>query len=225
MKTAELVLDYLQALVWPAIFVFAVIYLRQPIKRLAERLTAESGELTADVFGVQFSAKFHEKLEDIVESSETAGAPELRQSVKQVAAELARDEFKALAWNFVAAPIAVRHQAARQMKRVALNLTLEELLEFAASASLGERIGAAIGLSAKMESSPKVCAEAHVRTAIARLLDDSNSRVRYRAAEAIQACPEILEEVESQLRNVADEDPNPEVRARARRTLQILRGP
>ena len=220
MKIAALVLDYLQALIWPALVVFCVIYLRQPIRSLAERLVRESGEISAAGLGFELTARFREKLGDLAESAETAGGPELRESMKQTAADLLRDEFRALASNFYDAPAAVRREAAREMKRVAAELPLDELLNFAKSPSNGERVGAAIGLGVHMQSGRGgACGEPRVRTAIARLLDDSNSRVRYRAAGAILGCPEFLETLEPRLTQMAEEDPHKDVRQQARRTL------
>lgn len=219
MPTEELILEYLKVLIWPALVVVAVFYLRQPIKRLIERFTRESGEISAAGFGFELTAKFRETLEDLAQSPDAADAPELRESVRRAATDLAREQFRALASNFYDAPIDVRREAARAIARVAAELSLDELLAFAGSPGNGERVGAAIGLRAHMRSSLEVCADPRVRSAIGKLLDDPNSRVRYRAVEAAQACSDLVQALAPKLRRIADEDPNRDVKKRAGSTL------
>jgi hypothetical protein len=216
---AELVLDYVQTLIWPLLALFAVIYLRQPIKRFFDRLSSESDEITAAGPGFSIAAKFREKVNDIVESSEAADSPDLRQSLQRAAADLARDEFRAYAASFYGAPLEARQQAAKEIRRISAILPLDELLTFAGSPVPGERVAAGIGLGVHMQSSPAACTDPRVGTALGLLLDDAQSRVRYRAVEATRACPEIRDALEQQLRAVAQDDPNADVRKAARRTL------
>jgi HEAT repeat protein len=215
MTTEELILEYVKVLVWPALVLLGVFYLRTPIKRLIERFTRESGEISAAGFGFELTAKFRETLEDLAQSPDAADAPELRESVKQAATDLAREQFIALATNFYNAPIDVRREAARAIARVAAELSLDELLGFAGSPSNGERVGAAIGLRAHMASSPETCTDPRVGLAVGRLLDDPNSRVRYRAVEAAQACSDLVRALAPQIRRLADEDANRDVKKRA----------
>lgn len=222
METAELILEYVKALVWPAVFLFVLFRFRESIKQLVDRVIRESGEISGSGFGVQGSVRFvHDRMNDLADKLDTADAPpEVRESVKRTAVDLARDEFRALSSNFYGAPVEARREAARAISHVATSLPVEDLLDFARSPVFGERVGAAIALGERARVSRDVCGDAKVRSAVGELLDDENSRVRYRAVEAAAACRGLLDSWRGRLQEMGEDDSNRDVRTRAR---QILR--
>jgi hypothetical protein len=129
------------------------------------------------------------------------------------------DEFRGLSGHFFSPRSAVRREAARQLRLLAPQLSLPELITFAESASMGERIGAAIGIGAQMEVSSVVCGDPALRVAITRLLDDKYSQVRRRAVEAISTCPDLRSALGSRLRELAEHDVDSDVQKAARRAL------
>ena len=219
MDIAELVLDYVRALVWPALVLLLLIRFRGGIRNFLDRLAGESQELTAAGFGFEISAKFREQLATLSEQSETANPEELRQSVRQAARSLARDEFLALTSDFGDMPISARRQAAQALAEVAESMELEQLLEFADSSIAGQRVGAAIGLRVHLQRDETTRQDERVAAALARLLGDRSSLVRYRAAEAVRALPQLASRLETELRSIADTERNQQVRNMARRAL------
>lgn len=220
MTTAELILEYVKTLIWPTLIVVALILLRGPIRGLAQRVSDESEEISADAFGIKMSATFRQRLQNLAEADDT-DAPGLRESVKQAADDLARDQFRALASNFVSPSVEVRRQTARAVGKLASDLRLDDVLGYARSPSNGERVGGAIALRIHLEDDSSLCADARVRAALAELLDDPRSGVRYRAVEAVQACPELASAFVEDLRRLANEDRNRNVRRQAGVTLGI----
>ena len=215
LTTAELILEYLKTLIWPAIAICVVVPLWGHVTALIERVTGESTEFSASALGVQIHVKLQERLAGLAKSSEMAGAPELRESIKKVATDVARDQFRALSSNFYGAPLALRREAARAIELLAPDLLVDDLLRFARSPNNGERVGAAIALGARIKTSRTLCEDLRVQSIVKELLDDPNSRVRYRAVDAAHACPELRSALSEQLIRLAAEDPNRDVRKRA----------
>lgn len=219
MDIARLVLEYLQTLIWPAVVVFVLVKYSRYIIGLLTRIARESQEVSASIMGMQLTTKFGTELATLAQASATADTNELRESVMDKAREFAREQFRVLATSFVTAPHNVRVRVAEFMSEVAVNLELEDLLEFARSPIDGERVGAAIGLRVHMESSTSTCRDPRVLTALGELLSDSLPRVRYRAIEAIRACPELVATFQDRLRRVAASDTDAAVKDFATETL------
>lgn len=102
-----------------------------------------------------------------------------------------------------------------------MGLSLDDVLGYASSPSNGERIGGAIALRSHLQDDTSLCADGRVRKTLSELLDDPKSGVRYRAIEAVQACPELKAAFEGELRRLAAEDRNRNVRKRAGWALGI----
>jgi hypothetical protein len=190
-EIARLVLDYLQTLIWPAVVVFILVKFNRYIVGLLSRITRESQEISASIMGMQLTTKFGTELAALATAASTADAQDLRKSVMDKAREFAREQFRVLANSFVTAPHSVRVRVADFISEVAVNLELEDLFEFSQSPIDGERVGSAIGLRVHMQSSKSACQDARVLTTIQQLLHDWFPRVRYRAIEALRACPEL----------------------------------
>jgi len=224
---AELVLDYLRVLIWPALVVVLAIHFRRGIGDFLGRIAGESEEFSASGFGVGFRAKFQKQLETLAEQSETlaeqsetAEATELKESVQRVAREFNRDQFRALTANFTDLSPAERQQAVRELARLTQSMELGEILGFAHSPHVGERAGAAVGLGGLLERSAEAADDQTVIAAIQRLLADRSSFVRYRAVEALLNSPALTSHFESELHSLAQTERNSQVRALARRALE-----
>jgi hypothetical protein len=217
---AELVLDYIRVLIWPALVIVLAIHFRRGIGDFLGRIAGESQEFSASGFGVGFTAKFQKELETLAEQSETAGATELKESVQRVAKEFNRDQFRALTANFTDLSTAQRQQVVRELARLTQSMELGEILGFAHSPSAGERAGAAVGLGVLLERSAEAADDQTVIEAIQRLLADRSSFVRYRAVEALLGSPTLTSHFESELRRLARTERNNQVRALARRALE-----
>jgi HEAT repeat protein len=219
---AQLVLDYIRVLIWPALVVVLAIHFRRGIGDFLGRIAGESQEFSASAsgFGVGFTAKFQKQLETLAEQSETAGATELKESVQRVAKEFNRDQFRALTANFTDLSTAQRQQAVRELARLTESMELGEILGFTHSPHAGERVGAAVALGALLERSAEAADDQAVIEAIQRLLADRSSFVRYRAVEALLGSPTLTSHFESELRRLARTERNSQVRALARRALE-----
>ena len=216
---ARLILDYVQALVWPALVVLVVIRFRRGIGDFLGRIAGESQEFSASGFGLEITAKFQEELANLAEQSESIDPAELRESVKRTARELGRDQFRALTSNFLELPVRVRREVAREIGHFAETMELDDLLEFARSPHGGERLGAAIGLRVHMQKSERARKDPRVLAAIRELLNDRLSLVRYRAVEALRAVPQLVPEFAEDVSGLAETDDNSDVRDMARKAL------
>lgn len=220
MDWAELVLDYIRALIWPVLVVVLAIRFRRGIGEFFRRIAGESQEFSASGFGVGFTAKFQERLATLAEQSETAAPAELKESVQRVAKEFNRDQFRALTANFTDLPPAQRQQVVRELARLADDMELDQMLEFARSPHAGERVGAAVGLGVLLARSAETANDPRVIAAIQELLADRSSFVRYRAVEALLGARTLTSDFEDELRRLARTDRNSQVRELARRALE-----
>jgi hypothetical protein len=219
MASAEIVLDYIQALVWPALIVFVVLRFRRGIGDFMRRIAGESREFSASAFGVGITAKFQE-LADLAEQSETADPDQLRESVKRAAHDFAVDQFRALTSDFARLSLSGRREAAETLEEVTAVMELDDLLGFASSGNLGERAGAAIGLGVHLEMDPDtVRGDRRLVEALRKLLRDRSTLVTYRAAQAVRNAPDLVRDVEQELRSLAEDD-NLQVRTMAGRALR-----
>jgi hypothetical protein len=73
--------------------------------------------------------------------------------MRQAAQNLAIDAFRALASQFDDAPLPVRREIARELKRAADSLLWTDPVPLADSPNIGERAGAAIGLRVQLRRS------------------------------------------------------------------------
>jgi hypothetical protein len=121
---AELILDFVRALVWPALIVFVVIRFRRGIVDFLSRIAGESHEFSASAFGLELTAKFQEKIADLAEQSENADPKEFQESLKQTARELGRDQFRAVTADFAELSMAGRRDAVHSLRRITENVEL-----------------------------------------------------------------------------------------------------
>jgi HEAT repeat protein len=220
MRTAEIVLDYIRVLIWPALITFVVLRFRRGIADFMRRIAGESREFSASAFGLGITARFQEQLENLAEQSESANPEQLRESVKRVAHDFAVDQFRALTSNFARLSLNERREAAETLEELTATMELDDLLGFAQSGNIGERTGAAIGLGVHLEMNPdSVRGDRRVVDALRKLLRDRSTLVTYRAAQAVRKAPELARDVERELRSLAEDD-NQQVRTMAGRALR-----
>jgi hypothetical protein len=216
---AELVLDYIRVLIWPALVLLVVVRFRGGIRDFLERIAGESEEVSASGFGIQVSAKFQEKLAALAETSTAVDANDLRKSVREAAKELDREQFRSLTSMFTRLSPSQRQQAVRELERVTAGMTVDELMEFAGSPNPGERVGAAIGLRVNLQRSPDLANEPRFIRSVRALLGDESSFVRYRALEAVLSNEALGPQVEPEVRTLAETERNRQVRGLAERAL------
>jgi len=220
-----MVLDYIRVLIWPVAVLVVVFRFRGGIANLVQRVLGESQELSASGFGLGITAKFSEtaaKFNETVanlEDAENVDAAGLNESIKQAAHEMSLDQFRALTATFSLLPIQLRRDVATEIADFAGTMDLEDLLVFAESPQTGERVGAAIGLRVHVERSDEARRNPAVLAAIDALLEDRSSLVRYRAAEAVRAVPELLLDFRDELTTIAKTDRNADVRQMAHKAL------
>jgi hypothetical protein len=223
-EVARLVLDYVQALIWPALVVFVVVRFRRPVGQFLGRIAGESQEFSAAGFGLEITARFQERLATLAEQSETADPAELRESVKDAAREFGHDQFRVLTSNFLKLPLRTRQEVAREIANVARTMELDDILQFARSPRGGERLGAAIGLRVHLQRFEPTQRDPRLRATIRDLIGDRFSLVRYRGAEALRAAPQLASELADDLSGLAESDDNLDVRDMARKALARAEG-
>ena len=132
----------------------------------------------------------------------------------------ARGRFRAVASRFYAAPVQERIAAAEEIAAMGALLDLDDVIAFARSDVAAERVGAAIALAAHLRTSERPREDKRVHAALRDLLNDSRSRVRYRAAEVLRGFPALVPDYEGDLRWRADNDENHFVRRVAQKALK-----
>jgi hypothetical protein len=218
MDVARLILDYLQTLIWPALLIAVLIRFAPHLRALFQRVST-GGQLQVGGAGFNLLLDFRNTLHEIAEQSENLDEQALRKSVKQADERLNR-ELLALTSAFYESPIEERRKIAAKMRKQTATMSLDELLELADSDDPGERVAAGIGLGDRMKRSSSTQQDPRVLSALRALLDDrSHSRVRYRAAEALNGSPELVPRFRNELYSLAKNDSNGYVKRMAQRAL------
>lgn len=224
MDVARLVLDYLQALIWPALIVFFGFRFREPLSQFLERLTSEGTKVMVGPVGVELGAEVaarqQERIATLAEQSETADPAQLRESAREKKRESDRDSFVLVTSDFLKLPYGTRRkEVARDIADITETMDLDDILQFARSPRGGERAGAAIGLRVHLQRFDTTQQDPRLPNAIRGLMDDRFSTVRYRAAEALSAAPQLASQLAEELRRLAENDENRDVRTMARKAL------
>jgi hypothetical protein len=94
-------------------------------------------------------------------------------------------EFKIRSGDFFGKPLRMRQIAADEIKRLSMELQTDDILKFANSAIPGEKVAGALALGEKIITDATCSENPEVRSALLRLLSDSESRVRFRALQSI----------------------------------------
>jgi hypothetical protein len=164
-------------------------------------------------------AKFQERLANLTEESATADPEQLRESVRETVRDLTNDQFREFAAEMSDAPYGRRRELAEAIATITGTMELEDILDYVSSPSAGERVSAAIGLRVHLQTAKAEPEDPRVVNALRKLLTDRSSLVRYRAVEAVRASPQLAMQFEPELRTLADNDKNREVRETARKVL------
>lgn len=135
----------------------------------------------------------------------------------------AENHLRLLAREFFNGDYEARKMAGTLVSKVAPQVPLDRVLLMSDSALPGERVAAGIALTSHIEKDSGIANQSNVKVAIARGLDDSRSRVRYRYVELIAKVPELIPAFRSALEDLIHEDTNEAIRDLAERAL--LNGP
>jgi hypothetical protein len=217
---ARLILEYIQALIWPALVAGALIRFGPYIWDLVKRVSS-GGQLQVGGPGFQVLMDFRETVRQIAEDS---ADPELRESAKEVETRLDR-ELLALTPGFYTASLTGRQQLAEDVRQRTAPLSFDELVALADSADPGERVAAGIGLGERLRHSERARDDPRAVATIRGLINDrKHSRVRYRGVEALLKAPQLVPNFEDDLARLAARDSNSEVKRLANRALLAGRG-
>ena len=219
MDVAKLVLGYVNALIWPTLLVLALLRFRPQIQSLFGRVAEGGGQVKLSAPGFELLVETKNTVAELAENADQLDASELREAVKEADKKLNR-YFLALTANFYGASIDQRRALASEMRRAAKDVPIDDLLDLARAPEAGERVGAAIGLGERLKTDDSAREDSRVLDALAALVGDRRSFVRYRAAEAIGQRPELAARFGDALAKLAAGDPNPEVRRMAQRALR-----
>lgn len=218
MDVARLILDYVQTLIWPTLVVVVLVRFGPALWDLLQRVSS-GGQLQVGGPGFNVLLDFRETVREIAEEADD---PTIRESARR-AEERLNQQLLGLASSFYDTPIDERRRAAAAMRKQTATLTLDELLELAGSEDPGKRVAAGIGLGERLKRSEEARADARVISVLRRLIKDrAHSRVRYRAAEALRGAPELIPQLENELRDLAAHDSNAYVRTMASQALERL---
>jgi len=131
----------------------------------------------------------------------------------------AEDEMRILAREFFKAGYEGRQKAVDEIALLAPQVPLDRILLMSDSALPGERVAAAIALATHIAKSAPIATRPDVKSAIARGLDDSRSRVRFRYVELIAKVPHLIMSFRATLRELVSDDSNEAVRQIAAKAL------
>jgi Predicted nucleotide-binding protein containing TIR-like domain len=131
----------------------------------------------------------------------------------------AENQLRSLAREFFKADYEGRQVAANRISKVATQVPLDRVLLMSDSAVPGERVAAGIALASHIKKDSAIANQDNVKLAIARGLDDSRSRVRYRYLELIANAPQLILGFRSALEVLLKEDSNEAVRLLAASAL------
>jgi hypothetical protein len=131
----------------------------------------------------------------------------------------AENRLRVLGREFFKADYAGRQLAAKLVSKMATQVPLDRVLLLTDSALPGERVAAGIALASHIAQDSAIASQDNVKLAIARGLDDSRSRVRYRYVALIAEVPQLIFSFRSALEDLLNEDSNEAVRQIAARIL------
>jgi hypothetical protein len=125
MDIAQLILEYLKALVWPVVVVFLVIRYHGYVDRFLKRLTEETDEINSSFLGL--TAKFRKEITAL-----SASLPTDKESAKvglqTKLREFVRDQFRVLSTGFFTKSLSERVRLAKQVAELSVDLSVEDLL-------------------------------------------------------------------------------------------------
>jgi len=215
METAEIVLEYLKALVWPAVVVFLLLRYRSQIDGLLRRLTEEAEEIETKFFGL--TARFGRDLKAI----ESLSGDQAKRAIQERVARLAIEQVKFITSSFPSQSLKRRKRIAREVRALALQISLEEVLELGHSGLTGERVAAGIALGEHLIFNPALAESPDVEHTIREGLLDMSSFVRYRYARALLKSPKLSEKLKPFAQELARDEDNRAVKRELEALLEV----
>jgi hypothetical protein len=119
---------------------------------------------------------------------------------------------RALSADFYMKKLKERRRTANRVREIAPHLALEDVLDLCRSQNRGERVAGFIALSAHLHAGVPRSRRREIRTVMQTGLEDRESRVRYRAVQAVDADPLMRKALGDILNSISNEDPNEAVR-------------
>lgn len=145
-------------------------------------------------------------IEDMKSLTEAKGVSERDSIISAI------QEFRIRAGDFYGKPLRMRQAAAIEIRRISAALSPKDILGFANSIIPGERIACGIALREKVNSDPSLGENSEIKKVIMVLLNDRESRVRYRAVEAISGNQALFDHFHDLLEVIAAKDDSKSVR-------------
>jgi polyhydroxyalkanoate synthesis regulator phasin len=204
MEVAKIILEYLKALAWPALVVYLALRYRRHLDALIRRLSEDADEIEAKFLGL--SAKFRRDLKAISNDKDIAGA-QARNAIQSRVEHLAVEQVRLLARNFSAHSLSMRQQIVREVKALAPQISIAQVLTLRNSPSTGERVAAGTILGEHVTFNPALAEDPDVMDMTREGLLDPSSFVRYRYARAVARSSELGERLQEFIKSlVKDED-------------------
>ncbi len=181
----ELILEYIKVLLWPSIIFILIIFFREKIIALFDKIL-QSGEISTPL--LSFKDKLRDDMIKLVDESTDS---ETRSAINSKIKQSYIDEFRIYSSYFFTKPLNVRNQAASEIFTLVQNLDIDDIIPFASSPLAGERVGAFIGIKSKLINFPNLAQDEKITDAIQNGLGDKLSRVRFRVVQAIASSKDL----------------------------------
>ena len=203
-----IVLEYFKVLIWPSIAIIAIFCFRKKLLELLDRIIKESEELSSSLLGL--NAKFRKDIAKV--EREDKNSEDYKDKIDNVVQKNLKDEFRLLASYFFTKSIEIRQKTAIEISKLSQSMSIEQLLNFAASSSPGERVAAYIGITTHLRLFPDLEKQESIIDIIQQGLDDGLSRVRYRVIEAINCSSYLVDLFRNNLIELYQEEKNKPVK-------------
>lgn len=222
MDIANLVLEFLKALIWPSILLLIAIRYRRPLDRLITRFCEETEEITSKSLGI--TAKFRSAVDNLSEISRKLpeDQQEVRAAIDDTRRDLIQNQIRELSKNFFRLGFSGRGKTANLIYNLATEVDLDFVLQLSKSESPGERVASGVCIKALLTEGDTLIRDERVTDALRAGIQDVYSRVRYRYVKAIVSQDELISRFQRQLFKIAKSDDNEAVRDLAQTVLDAI---
>ena len=205
MATFEIILGFVQELVWPAVVLVLVYTFRRDIRDAIPRVKKVTGPGGVAIDLTEQDVALQARLAERVDS---AASPEEKVSqIREVIAEGAVDRFEKLCLVFFTEELEQRKWAAAQIEALAPNIGFERAMRYLRSPQRGQRVGGAIAVRALGERDPAALRNPGMVKAARSLLGDPFERVRFRAYQLVFASKTLSDALAAEVREALDREP------------------
>lgn len=125
----------------------------------------------------------------------------------------AAEEFRRVCRDITATPTLRGNEAWNEIMEGALDLSLDEILEFGQSSTWRERWGALLALAVHLQNKPELAEDQRIRQFLGARLKDHNAAVRARAVRTIRrGSVRVAESYRSRVSELIADEADPKVR-------------